>query len=79
MQIDIPEAILPRFGHTAVFGDNPDCRQLMLWGGRKIWGGSPIGETTLLTLCEYVCAAYRIRLIFRGNAKKLVLRNVCGF
>ena len=59
-QVALPKAILPRFDHTAtVFGSGPDCRQLVLWGGKEeSFGGligGPIGETTLLNFGEDVC------------------------
>ena len=65
IQVALPEAMLPRYEHTAtVFGSGPDCRQLVLWGGESslfgglIWmkvlhrGGT--GETTLLNFGEDV-------------------------
>ena len=56
IQVALPDAILPRWHHTAtVFGSGPDCRQLLLWGGEKKFFENPIGETTLLNFGEDVC------------------------
>ena len=66
LQVALPKTILPRYQHTATaFGSGPDCRQLVLWGGKtewklvmcealgmEVWGGEPIGETTLLNFGE---------------------------
>ena len=56
IQVALPEAMLPRYEHTAtVFGSGPDCRQLVLWGGRKEFLGDSIGQTTLLNFGEDEC------------------------
>ena len=45
LQVTLPVAITPRWGHSAVvFGSGASFRVVVLFGGRKSWLGGEISE-----------------------------------
>ena len=58
VQVTLPQEVGPRYEHTAtVFGSGSNFRMVVMFGGKREWGGNRIAETTLLHLGE--CAVIR--------------------
>ena len=56
LQVPLPTNITGRYGPSAVvFGTGPDCRVVVLFGGRaKDYYGSVMSETTMLILSKWL-------------------------